>query len=74
MTVVGCLGAAAVWDFFPPKRVSSTYEFFWEALDLCDEWKFNPDESLLETGNEEEESVEEYDSVPELSEEEYLSE
>lgn len=31
-----------------------------EALDLCDEWKFNPDESLLETGNEEE-SVEEVD-------------
>ena len=30
-----------------------------DALDLCDEWKFNPDESLLETGNEEdEESVE----------------
>ena len=36
-----------------------------EALDLCDEWKFNPDESLLETGNEEDESVEEAEETEE---------
>jgi chromosome segregation ATPase len=42
-----------------------------DALDLCDEWKFNPDESLLETGNEEdEESVEEGDSKVESVDEE----